>query len=77
MLLVVYTFVFQVVFKVGILWFGYYLFFGLLVWNFFVGFVSMAIDVVVGNAGLVKKFCFPLVVLLLTSVGFNFVYYGL
>jgi ABC-2 type transport system permease protein len=77
LLLVVYTFVFQVVLKSGIPKFGYFLLSGLLVWNAFTGSVSAATDAVVGNAGLVKKVRFPLGVLPLTSVGFHLVHFAL
>ena len=77
MLLVVYSFVFQVVLKNGVPKFGIYLLSGLLIWNFFTGSVSFATDAVVGNAGLVKKVRFPLNVLPLTPVGFNLVHFGL
>lgn len=77
MLLVVYTFVFQVVLKNGIPRFGYYLLSGLLIWNAFAGSVGMATDAVVGNAGLVKKVHFPLGVLPLTAIGFNGVHFVL
>ena len=76
-LLVVYTFVFQVVLRSGIPQFGFYLLSGLLIWNMFSGSVGMATESVVGNAGLVKKVHFPLSVLPLTAVGFNSVHYGL
>lgn len=76
-LLIVYTFVFQVVLKSGIPHFGYFLLSGLLVWNLFTGSVGFATDAVVGNAGLVKKVRFPLNVLPLTPVGFNLVHFGL
>jgi ABC-2 type transport system permease protein len=76
-LLVVYTFVFQVVLGSGIPRFGYYLMSGLLIWNAFVGSVGMATDSVVANAGLVKKVRFPLGVLPLAAIGFNVVHYGL
>jgi ABC-2 type transport system permease protein len=77
LLLIVYTFVFQVVLKSGIPKFGYFLLSGLLVWNAFTGSVSTATDAVVGNAGLVKKVRFPLGVLPLTSVGFHLVHFAL
>ncbi|HEY7437890.1 MAG TPA: ABC transporter permease [Acidimicrobiia bacterium] len=76
-LLLVYSFVFQVVLKSGIPRFGFYLMSGLLIWTAFSGSVSMATDSVVGNAGLVKKVRFPLGVLPLTSIGFNAVHYAL
>src|SRR5512133_3170575 len=60
LLLVVYSFVFQVVFKSGIPSFGIYLMSGLLVWNAFSGSLGSACGSVVGNAGLVKKVRFPL-----------------
>jgi ABC-2 type transport system permease protein len=77
MLLVVYTFVFQVVLKSGVPYFGYFLLSGLLIWNVFSGSVSFATEAVVGNAGLVKKVRFPLRVLPLTPVGFNLVHFAL
>lgn len=77
MLLIVYSFVFQVVLKNGVPKFGIFLLSGLLVWNLFTGSVSFATDAVVGNAGLVKKVRFPLRVLPLTPVGFNLVHFGL
>ena len=76
-LLVVYSFVFQVVLGSTIPRFGYYLLSGLLIWNAFSGSVGMATDSVVANAGLVKKVHFPLGVLPLTAIGFNAVHYGL
>ena len=63
LLLVVYTFVFQVVLKSGIPQFGFYLLSGLLVWNMFAGAVGTSTAAVVGNSGLVKKVRFPLSVL--------------
>lgn len=77
MLLIVYSFVFQVVLKNGIPKFGIFLLSGLLVWNLFSGSVAFATDAVVGNSGLVKKVRFPLNVLPLTPVGFNLVHFGL
>ncbi|MDQ2750919.1 MAG: ABC transporter permease [Pseudonocardiales bacterium] len=76
-LLVVYTFVFQVVLGTNVPRFGYYLLSGLLIWNAFSGSVGMATDSVVSNSGLVKKVRFPLGVLPLTAVGFNLVHYAL
>jgi ABC-2 type transport system permease protein len=77
MLLVVYSFVFQVVLKNGVPKFGFFLLSGLLIWNVFTGSVSFATESVVGNAGLVKKVRFPLNVLPLTPVGFNMIHFGL
>ena len=51
LLLVVYTFVFQVVLKSGIPQFGFYLLSGLLVWNMFAGAVGTSTAAVVGNVG--------------------------
>jgi len=77
LLLIVYTFVFQVVLKNNVPRFGYFLLSGLLIWNMFTGSVATATDAVVGNAGLVKKVRFPLGVLPLTSVGFHVVHFVL
>jgi ABC-2 type transport system permease protein len=77
LLLVVYTFVFQVVLKSGIPQFGFYLLSGLLVWNAFAGAVGTSTGAVVGNAGLVKKVRFPLSVLPLSAVGFALVHFAL
>jgi ABC-2 type transport system permease protein len=77
LLLVVYTFVFQVVLKSGIPQFGFYLLSGLLVWNLFAGAVGTSTGAVVGNAGLVKKVRFPLSVLPLSQVGFALVHFVL
>jgi ABC-2 type transport system permease protein len=76
-LLVVYSFVFQVVLKNGVPKFGIFLLSGLLVWNLFTASVSFATDAVVGNAGLVKKVRLPLNVLPLAPVGFNLVHFVL
>jgi ABC-2 type transport system permease protein len=75
LLLVVYTFVFQIVLKTGIPRFGIYLMSGLLVWNAFSGSVSAACSSVVANANLVKKVRFPLAVLPLSAVGFAAVHF--
>lgn len=77
LLLAVYSFVFQVVFKSGIPSFGIYLMSGLLIWNAFSTAVSYASGCVVANAGLVKKVRFPLQVLPLSSVGFAAVHFVL
>lgn len=74
LLLLVYTFVFQVILKSGIPHFGYYMLAGLLVWNFFAGSVGTATQAVLGNAGLVQKVPFPLSVLPLATVGFHLVH---
>jgi ABC-2 type transport system permease protein len=75
--LVVYTFVFQVVLKGGVPLFGFFLLSGLLLWNAFAGAVGTATGAVVGNSGLVKKVRFPLSVLPLSSVGFALVHFVL
>ena len=77
LLLVVYTFVFQVVLKNGVPQFGFFLLSGLLAWNAFAGSVGTACGAVVGNAGLVKKVRFPLAVLPLATVGFAMVHFVL
>lgn len=77
LLLIVYTFVFQVVLKSGIPQFGFYLLSGLLVWNAFAGAVGTATGAVIGNSGLVKKVRFPLSVLPLSAVGFALVHFAL
>jgi ABC-2 type transport system permease protein len=77
LLLVVYTFVFQVVFKSGVPRFGVYFLAGMLVWNAFAGSVASACGSVIGNANLVKKVRFPLPVLPLSAVGFAAVHFVL
>ncbi|HST67959.1 MAG TPA: ABC transporter permease [Mycobacteriales bacterium] len=77
LLLIVYTFVFQVVLKSGIPQFGFYLLSGLLVWNAFSGAVGTSTGAVIGNSGLVKKVRFPLSVLPLSAVGFALVHFAL
>ena len=77
LVLVVYTFVFQVVLKSGIPQFGFFLLSGLLIWNAFAGAVGTSTGAVVGNAGLVKKVRFPLSVLPLSAVGFALVHFAL
>jgi ABC-2 type transport system permease protein len=77
LVLVVYTFVFQVVLKTGIPQFGFFLLAGLLIWNAFAGAVGTSAGAVVGNAGLVKKVRFPLSVLPLSAVGFALVHFAL
>jgi len=77
LILVVYTFVFQIVLKTGVPRFGVYLMAGLLVWNAFASSVSAACGSVVANANLVKKVRFPLAVLPLSAVGFAAVHFVL
>jgi ABC-2 type transport system permease protein len=77
LLLAVYSFVFQVVFKSGIPSFGIYLMSGLLIWTAFQGSVQGAAGSVTGNAGLVRKVPFPLPVLPLSAVGFAGVHFVL
>jgi len=76
-LLVVYTFVFQVVLRTGIPSFGFYLLSGLLIWNAFAGSVGSACGAAVGNGGLIKKVRFPLTVLPLSTVAFAMVHFVL
>jgi ABC-2 type transport system permease protein len=75
LLLAVYSFVFQVVFKTKLPDFGIYLMTGLLIWTAFQNSVSFATGSVVGAANLVKKVRFPLSVLPLASVGFAGVHF--
>jgi ABC-2 type transport system permease protein len=70
LLLVIYTFVFQYVFKSAVPLFGFFLMSGLLIWSFFSMAVMGASTSIIGNAGLVKKVPFPHVALPLASVGF-------
>ena len=70
LLLVIYTFVFQYVFKTAVPLFGFFLMSGLLIWSFFSMGVMGASTAIIGNAGLVKKVPFPHIALPLASVGF-------
>lgn len=77
LLLAVYYFVFAVVLRNGVHDFVVYLMSGLLVWNFFANALLFAVGCVVGNANLVRKVRFPLLVLPLSSVGFSLVHFAL
>lgn len=70
LILVVYTFVFAVVFRSQIPYFGLFLMSGMLLWNFFTMGVSGATTSVVANAGLVKKVPFAHESLPLAAIGF-------
>ncbi len=70
LLLAVYTFVFQYVFKSQVPMFGFFLMSGLLIWSFFSMAVMGASTSILANAGLVKKVPFPHTALPLASVGF-------
>jgi ABC-2 type transport system permease protein len=70
LLLVIYTFVFQFVFRTQVPLFGFFLMSGLLIWTFFSMGVTGAATSIIGNAGLVKKVPFPHVALPMASVGF-------
>jgi ABC-2 type transport system permease protein len=77
LLLAVYSFVFGVVFKSPVPYFGIYLMTGLLIWSAFQGAVQYACGSVVASSGLVKKVRFPTQVLPLSSVGFAAVHFVL
>lgn len=70
LILVVYTFVFAVVFKSAVPYFGLFLMSGMLIWNFFTMGVSGATTSILANAGLVKKVPFAHESLPLASIGF-------
>lgn len=70
LILVVYTFVFAIIFKSPVPYFGLFLMSGMLVWNFFTMAVSGATTSVISNAGLVKKVPFAHEALPLASIGF-------
>ncbi len=70
LMLVVYTFVFAIVFRSQVPYFGMFLLSGMLVWSFFLVGVSGAATSITGNAGLVKKVPFAHSALPLASVGF-------
>ena len=55
LLMVVYTFVFAIVFRSRVPFFGLFLLTGMLIWNFFTMGVSGAATSILANAGLVKK----------------------
>ena len=77
MLLLVYYFVFEVVFRSGVWHFPIYLLSGLLVWNLFnVGLVS-ATGSVVASSGIVNKVWFPREVLPLSAIGAAVVHFFL
>ena len=70
LILVVYTFVFAVVFKSPVPYFGLFLMSGMLLWNFFTMGVSGATTSILANAGLVKKVPFAHESLPLAAIGF-------
>ena len=70
LLLAVYSFVFQFVFKSPVPVFGFFLMSGLLIWSFFTMGVMGASTSILANAGLVKKVPFPHTALPLASIGF-------
>ena len=70
LVLVVYTFVFQIVLKSNVPYFGIFLLTGLLIWNFFSMSVGGAATSIIANAGLVKKVPFPRTALPISAVGF-------
>ena len=77
MLLLVYYFVFEVVFRSGVKRFPIYLLSGLIVWNLFnVGLIS-ATGSVVASSGIVNKVWFPREVLPLSAIGAAVVHFFL
>lgn len=69
LLLGVYWLVFGVFLRNPIPFFAFYLFAGLVAWDFFASTVSAATKTIVSNSGLVKKVAFPREVLPLAAVG--------
>ncbi len=76
-LLAIYWVVFAKFLDAGIPYFAFYLFSGLVAWDFFVSTVGAATTSIVSNGNLIKKVYFPREVLPLSTVGAGLVHFSL
>ena len=72
-MIVVYSFAFQYILRIGMENYPLFLITGILPWTFFSGALIASTDAIIGNANLVKKVHFPLGILPVSTVVFNFV----
>jgi lipopolysaccharide transport system permease protein len=70
-LIIVYTLAFKYVVRIKMENYAFFLFIGLLPWNFFQGAVMASTGSIIDNANLIKKVLFPRVVLPVSTVLFN------
>lgn len=75
LLLLVYSIVFQFVFKINIAYYPIYLFISLLPWNNFANTIAMGTTCVAYNAGIIKKVYFPREILPIATVISNTINY--
>ena len=76
-LLMIYWLIFGKFLKAGIPNFAFYLFSGLVAWDFFSSTLGAATTSVIANAGLIKKVYFPREILPLAAVGAGLVHFAL
>ena len=72
-MIVVYSFAFQYILRIGIKNYPLFLITGILPWTFFSGALIASTDAIIGNASLVKKVHFPLGILPISTVLFSFI----
>lgn len=72
-MIIVYSLAFQYILRIGIENYPLFLITGILPWTFFSGALIASTDAIIGNANLVKKVHFPLGILPVSTVLFNFV----
>lgn len=77
LLIIVYSFVFSHILKVGISNFAYFLLIGILPWNFFAQAITMSTGAIVDNGGLIRKVAIPMEVFPVATVFFNLVQFAL
>jgi len=77
LLILVYSFVFSHILKVGIANFSYFLLIGILPWNFFAQSIMMATGSILENGGLIRKVAVPMEVFPVATVLFNLAQFAL
>jgi len=77
LLILVYSFVFSHILKVGIANFSYFLLIGILPWNFFAQSIMMSTGSILENGGLIRKVAMPMAVFPVATVLFNLAQFAL
>jgi len=77
LLILVYSFVFSHILKVGIANFSYFLLIGILPWNFFAQSIMMSTGSILDNGGLIRKVAMPMEVFPVATVLFNLAQFAL